>query len=88
MKVVRSYKLVRDVLYCDVDFLDDSSEDDIPEWMSFPSPVSYSLSLSCIVGPSARRQDDFKVVSKNCPRSVLLNEIILFTQTVKQMYQL
>lgn len=86
MKVIRSYQIVRDVLYCNVDFVSDFA--DFEDDRHFSDPAYQNVKLSCIVGPSARRMDDFKVSSMNCPRQVVLDETIRFCQTLKQMYQL
>lgn len=88
MKVVRSYRLAQDVLYCRVDFIpDDADFEDDNHWTVSGPDYAY-LSMSAIVGPSSRRLLDFKVESSNCSRSVLLDEVIRFCQTLKQMYQL
>lgn len=88
MKVIRSYRLVQDVLYCRVDFLpEDADFQDENHW-SATGPEYCYLTLSAVVGPSSRRLLDFKVESSNCSRSLLLDEIVRFCQTLKQMYQL
>lgn len=87
-KVIRSYQLIRDVLHCQVDFLPvDADYQDDEHWIA-SGPEFRQIHLSAIVGPSARRRDDFKASSINCPRSLIFNEIALFCQTIKQMYQL
>lgn len=88
MKVIRSYRLSRDVLYCDVFFLPSDAEYIDDEHWTASGPEFRQLTLSAIVGPSSSRLDDLKVQSSNCSRSVIIDETILFCQTIKQMYQL
>lgn len=87
-KVIRTYRIVRDVLYCDINVLPDDSDfvDDF-HWTA-SGPDFKQISLSAVVGPSSNRQLDLKVSSLNCSRSLLLDEIIRFCSTIKQMYEL
>lgn len=87
-KVVRSYRLSRDVLYCRVDFLPDSADFVDENHWSASGPEYRFVVLSAIVGPSANRTHDLKVYSMNCPRSLVFEETVTFCQTIQQMYQL
>lgn len=87
-KVIRSYRLIGDVLHCNVDFLpDDVDFIDDHNW-SATGPDLRMIHLSAIVGPSSSRKDDFKVDSMNCSRSLVFDEIQRFCQTIKHMYDL
>lgn len=87
-KVIRSYRLISDVLHCNVDFFpDDADFIDDHHWTA-TGPDFRTIHISAIVGPSATRKDDLKVDSVNCPRSLVFDEVIRFCQTIKQMYQL
>lgn len=82
MKVLRSYQLSGDILRCYVDY-PINEEQELP-----PFECSGFINLSAIVGPSAKRKDDITVHAVGVSRSVMLDEVIHFVQTIKQMYSL
>lgn len=86
MKVIRTYKLIKDVLYCNVDILSDQV--DFQDELHWTDPDYRGVQLSAIVGPSATRKDDLKVNALRCSRSFLFEEIIRFCNVIKSMYEL
>lgn len=87
LKLVRQYLLRTDVLFCTVDVLPDDSDVD-SDFPSYEYGIHGHINMSMIVGPSAKRADDFKVRSANVSRSLLMSEILRFVSTVKTMYDL
>lgn len=88
MKIVRSYRISRDVLYLDIDGLPDSSEDSdefVAPWLA---PESH-LSMWFVVGPNSGRKHDFEVTEcTGFSRSFLLDEIASFISNIKSLFKL
>lgn len=86
MRTIRTYTLSRDVLYCTVSFVSDQA--DFQDDYHFEDPDYREIKLSCVVGPSARRKDDFKVSAFRCSRQLVMDEIQQFLDVVRKMYSI
>lgn len=84
MKTIREYKLRKDVLTCESTVFAESEDESVP-WLG---DYCYYVVMSAKVGPRADNLNDLQVRSKDAPRSFILNEVIRFCQTLKNMYDL